>query len=151
MKYCTNCGNLIKDEELFCTNCGKNLTDHINDNLNEQKTVESSRDITEKSKKYLLISFLLTLIPVILFAYCYISAGGDFSGGGKGVVIILFIVYCFTIGVPVAIASTCLGIMSLKIKRTIFSIILFIIDTIINLVPILIMLLFFYINGFFRI
>ena len=125
MKYCTKCGNLLKEGQLSCTNCEKNENDHIGENLIEQKAFESSSNTTEKNKNYLLISFILAMIPVILFAYCYISADGDFSGGGKGIVIILFVAYCFTIGAPVAIASTYLGIKSLKLKRSIFFIILF--------------------------
>jgi hypothetical protein len=66
--------------------------------------------------KYAIASLLIALIPVVLFLYCYVASDGSTNEGGAGAVWWMVIIYYWTLGIPLAIASIVLAIMGLKSK-----------------------------------
>ena len=109
---CRNCGYDLVSGVKYCTHCGSQVEAEY-----DKKLVDSS-----KYNSYSIASLVLALIPVLLFAFCYIYSGGDTSEAGNGAIFWLLIIYFWTIGFPIAIISIILGITSFKHKKGIVSI-----------------------------
>ena len=64
-----------------------------------------------------IISLILAIIPYLLFAFCYIMSNGE-GEDGAGAIIWLFVIYLWSVGIPIFIASVVFGILGLiKYKR----------------------------------
>ena len=70
----------------------------------------------KKSKRNGIISFVLGIIPLLLYLFCVINSV-------SGTLSLLMLAYYATIGIPVAIISIVTGIISLKYKINILAII----------------------------
>ena len=63
MKYCTKCGNKIKDDSKFCTNCGNPTKLEI-----ERRKEEKQKIKKEKNDKFILnLGIALIIISSIVF------------------------------------------------------------------------------------
>ena len=75
-----------------------------------------------------IISLILAIIPYLLFAFCYFMSNGE-GEDGAGAIIWLFIIYLWSAGIPIFIASVVLGILGLfNYRWKVFSIISLILD-----------------------
>ncbi len=101
---CNNCGCKVDKNDKFCQNCGDDV-------LNQK---------SRKSKKNALISFFMSLIPIIVIAYAaHVDSGCESSCIGG----IYVLMYVWIAGVPIGVCSTVLGISSFMIKENILAII----------------------------
>ena len=62
------------------------------------------------------LSMVCSMIPVILWAYCFIASGGDTQENGRGAVWILIFFYYFTVGFPLAGLSIIFGTAGLNTR-----------------------------------
>lgn len=135
MNSCSNCGNKINPNATHCGFYGKYLgNDNININNKNDLNGRSNNVIDNyyndksyirmsESKKYARISLILALIPVMLIAFCYIKSLGSFDESEAGAIWWLVILYFMTAGIPIAIASIILGIVSFLYKKNTLAII----------------------------
>ena len=138
MNFCSNCGNKLNANTTHCGYCGKcleNISVNSNTNNNTNDLNNSSNNIMSnyyndklyirmsESKKYARISLILALIPVILIVFCYIKSLGSFDESGAGAIWWIVILYFMTVGIPVAIASIILGIVSFLYNKNALAII----------------------------
>ena len=65
-------------------------------------------------KVWSILSIITAIIPVLLWAYCFIVSGGSTSENGPGAVWWLMIMYYWSFGLPLAIISIAFGIVGLK-------------------------------------
>ena len=63
-----------------------------------------------------ILSMVCSMIPVILWAYCFIASGGDTQENGRGAVWILIFFYYFTVGFPLAGLSIIFGTAGLNTR-----------------------------------
>ena len=76
---------------------------------------KESQPFTQKySKIWPILSFIATMIPIILFSYCFIISGGSTNESGSGAIWWVIIIYYWTAGIPLAIISIAFGIIGLK-------------------------------------
>ena len=64
MKYCTKCGNLLKEDSRFCNKCG-NPTKIV---LKEREEIKKVKNEENKEKLLLLLGTLLIIIASVVFA-----------------------------------------------------------------------------------
>ena len=65
MKYCTNCGNLLKNNTNFCTNCGKPTKAFIErENIKRMQMKEDN-----KEKLFLSIGTLFIIVASLIFSF----------------------------------------------------------------------------------
>ncbi len=85
----------------------------------EEDEKEQPAVVNKPKKWYSIVSFILTLIPIILCAYCLVyyyankkpdTIGTDFTG----LVFSYMIIYYYSIGFPAAVFAIGLGIKGLK-------------------------------------
>ena len=116
MNFCGRCGNKLSSNENYCSNCGNYLCDNQkDDNISIKEGLESNK---QKSDKFAAISFVLSIIPIMLILHCFYTSGGSFSEGyGNGAVWWLLIMYYCTIGLPIAVAAIILGLKSNKLNK----------------------------------
>lgn len=62
------------------------------------------------------LSMVCSMIPVILWAYCFIASGGDTQENGRGAVWWLIFFYYFTVGFPLAGLSIVFGAAGLNTR-----------------------------------
>lgn len=62
------------------------------------------------------LSMVCSMIPVILWAYCFIASGGDAQENGRGAVWWLIFFYYFTVGFPLAGLSIVFGAAGLNTR-----------------------------------
>ena len=65
MKYCTNCGNELKENSNFCTNCGKPTKKE----LEKIKKIEKEKKEQANEKLLLWLGTFLVIISSIIFAF----------------------------------------------------------------------------------
>lgn len=65
MKYCTNCGNELKENSNFCTKCGKPTKTEM-EKIKIKKQEENER---KKDKTFLFLGTILVIIASIIFAF----------------------------------------------------------------------------------
>lgn len=66
MKYCNNCGNKLKDEQVFCEKCGTNISNDIN--MNNSKEVKS-QGLNIGKIFIVLISTVIILLLISVLSY----------------------------------------------------------------------------------
>ena len=118
MKFCSNCGSELSNNETHCVNCGLCIKKDMNYNKGYFDTGDTY-DIKklEKSEKNAKISLILALIPIALICYCLVVSHGETSEAGDGAIWWLLILYYLSIGFPIAITSLILGITSYKTQK----------------------------------
>ena len=47
VKFCTNCGTKLDDEDIFCTNCGQNTKDYKKTNINKKEVKQAKKILKE--------------------------------------------------------------------------------------------------------
>lgn len=62
------------------------------------------------------LSMTCSMIPVILWAYCFIASGGDAQENDRGAVWALIFFYYFTVGLPLAGLSIVFGTAGLNTR-----------------------------------
>ena len=62
------------------------------------------------------LSMVCSMIPVILWTYCFIASGGDTQENGRGAVWGLIFFYYFTVGFPLAGLSIVFGAAGLNTR-----------------------------------
>ena len=62
------------------------------------------------------LSMVCSMVPVILWAYCFIAAGGDTQENGRGAVWGLIFFYYFTVGFPLSGLSIVFGAAGLNTR-----------------------------------
>ena len=65
MKYCTNCGNELRENSNFCTNCGKPTKKE----LEKIKKIEKEKKEQANEKLLLWLGTFLVIISSIIFAF----------------------------------------------------------------------------------
>ena len=63
-----------------------------------------------------ILSMACSMIPVILWAYCFMASGGDTQENGRGAVWMLIFFYYFTVGFPLARLSIVFGAAGLNTR-----------------------------------
>ena len=61
-----------------------------------------------------IFAIILSLIPVIVYVSCFFGSSGSTSEDGTGAVWWLLVIYYWTVGIPIFIASVILGLIGLK-------------------------------------
>lgn len=84
-----------------------------------QKQLNTTQEGNElkNQKKYgyrAIISLVATIIPILLFTYCFITSGGSMSENGPGAIWWLMIMYYWSIGVPLLAVAIAFGILGLR-------------------------------------
>lgn len=59
---------------------------------------------------------MATLIPIILWVYCFVVPGGSANENGPGAVWWLMVMYYWSVGIPLIAVSIAFGITGLKTK-----------------------------------
>ena len=62
------------------------------------------------------LSMVCSMVPVILWAYCFIASGGDTQENGRGAVWGLIFFYYFTVGFPLSGLSIVFGAAGLNTR-----------------------------------
>ena len=62
------------------------------------------------------LSMVCSMVPVILWAYCFIASGGDTQENGRGAVWGLIFFYYFTVGFPLSGLSIVFGVAGLNTR-----------------------------------
>lgn len=79
------------------------------------KTVaKMEQDKKKDNPAWSILSILATLTPIFLFIYCLIYSGGSGSENGAGAIWWLMIMYYWTVGFPLVIASIVFGFLGLR-------------------------------------
>ena len=108
VNYCNNCGTKLDENKEICVNCSNSIissSDGINKDKYDKKKLILSNIFSG-------ISFILALIPIILFIAFLIFPSLSEEGGAMYMVI-----YIYFYNTPVAIASLIFGLISNKIKK----------------------------------
>ncbi|MDO5475377.1 MAG: hypothetical protein Q4F61_03280, partial [Candidatus Saccharibacteria bacterium] len=89
-----------------------------NSHTTSQPPSETVAEIKQEKKQdrkvWSILSIIATIIPIMLWAYCFMVSGGSTSENGPGAVWWLMIVYYWSLGVPLAVISIAFGIVGLK-------------------------------------
>ena len=84
----------------------------------DQPSLETIAKIEQEKKQdrkvWSILSIIATIIPIILWVYCFIASGGSASENGPGAVWWLVIMYYWSLGIPLAAISIAFGIVGLK-------------------------------------
>lgn len=77
-----------------------------------ETAVKSSKE-KKDCRAWAIVSFVATMIPIILWSYCLLASGGSRTENGSGSAMALIFVYYCTAGIPLAVASIIYGKMGL--------------------------------------
>lgn len=84
----------------------------------DQPSPETVAKIEQRGKQdrkvWSTLSIVATIIPMILWSFCFIVSGGSTSENGPGAVWWLMIMYYWSLGIPLAAISIAFGIVGLK-------------------------------------
>lgn len=84
----------------------------------DQPSPETVAKIEQRGKQdckvWSTLSIVATIIPIILWVYCFIVSGGSANENGPGAVWWLMIMYYWSLGIPLAAISIAFGIVGLK-------------------------------------
>ena len=86
-----------------------NVSHHV-DNMPSQENA------TKTNSTQPIISVITTIIPIIIWIYCFVYSNGNFSENGPGAIWWLIIMYYGSLGLPLAAISIKYGIEGLKTK-----------------------------------
>lgn len=79
------------------------------------ETVTKIEQMGKQDRKvWSILSIVSTIIPIILWVYCFIASGGSASENGPGAVWWLMVIYYWSLGIPLATISIAFGIVGLK-------------------------------------
>ena len=79
------------------------------------ETVTKIEQMGKQDRKvWSILSIVSTIIPIILWVYCFIVSGGSANENGPGAVWWLMIMYYWSLGIPLAVISIAFGIVGLK-------------------------------------
>ncbi len=78
--------------------------------------IKAQPEKRETTSTWAIISFTASIIPICLWIYCFVISSGSLNEGGNGAVWWLMIIYYWTLGIPLFIASLVFGILGLKSK-----------------------------------
>lgn len=81
-----------------------------------QLILNDSQKQKQDRKVWSILSITATIIPIILWTYCWKVSGGSTSENGPGAVWWYMIFYYWTLGIPLAVISVAFGIVGLKTK-----------------------------------
>lgn len=95
MKYCSNCGESLRDDAKFCTKCGEACFERVNeeiqtssDTTTSMNSVKSNTSISktanQNEQKKTTISPILAIIGAIV-TLVIVFAGPSFFGGSMGI------------------------------------------------------------------
>lgn len=97
------------------TTPGSQLQTVPEETQNQLDTTQSEELKNQKKYGYrAIISLVATIIPILLFTYCFITSGGSTSENGPGAIWWLMIMYYWSIGVPLLAVAIAFGILGLK-------------------------------------
>lgn len=65
-------------------------------------------------KTWSVLSIIATIIPIMLWTYCFVSSGGGVEKSGYGAVWMLIGIYYWSLGIPLMVISIVFGVKGLK-------------------------------------
>ncbi len=77
-------------------------------------TVVKPTKRNQDRKIWSILSFVTTIVPIILFVYCFSVSRGSFNENGAGVIWRLVIIYYYSLGIPLFVMAISFGIIGLK-------------------------------------
>ncbi|MBR3052049.1 hypothetical protein IKG60_00305 [Candidatus Saccharibacteria bacterium] len=86
----------------------------VADRPSPETVVKIEQEKKQDRKVWSILSIIATIIPIMLWSYCFMVSGGSTSENGPGAVWWLMIVYYWSLGVPLAVISIAFGIVGLK-------------------------------------
>ncbi len=76
-KYCTNCGQSVRQNDRICPSCGNNLA----------LSNKGNHEVSESTSAYALIGFLFPVVGLILYLVWAQERPHDARSAGKGALI----------------------------------------------------------------
>lgn len=81
-----------------------------------ETTQTDNQEITKPPRARAIQSFAITMIPILLWGFCFLASDGSTSEADSGIVWIFIGSYYASIGIPLTIVSIVFGIDGLKTK-----------------------------------
>ena len=106
--------NQANDFMVSETSNAADATNNEDDQLSSEMIMEDEIENEQDSRPWSILSMAATMTPIVLYAFCSIASSGSSNENGAGAVWWLLIMYYWTLGIPLAIASIVFGIKGLK-------------------------------------
>ncbi len=125
------------------------MIENVTNNANNEnsKEIELAKKQEKNNKNNSFNSLVCALIPIILYVYCYIKSRGDGSEAGAGAIWWLMVLYYWTLGIPLFIASLVFGFSALKKNKLKTYKVIALLGIIIDLFPLLYISAFYTLNS----
>ncbi len=91
-----------------------NTSYFVADQPSSETVAKTEQEKKQDRKVWSILSIVSTIIPIILWVYCFVVSGGSTSENGPGAVWWLVIMYYWSLGIPLAAISIAFGIVGLK-------------------------------------
>lgn len=86
MKYCTNCGNELMDDQLFCPNCGETVEATNEQGIAPEESNGTSAEITYEKKQdknlWAVIGMILGGVSILIGLLLFFSAARSYYDAG---------------------------------------------------------------------
>lgn len=112
----------------------------VADQPSPETIAKNEQEKKQDRKVRSILSIIATIIPIILWVYCFITSGGSASENGPGAVWWLVIMYYWSLGIPLAAISIVFGIDGLKTSLRWLSIISLLLKAIMIIAIVLLLL-----------